>query len=142
MEETFTTRPSNFKLPLKSNKCKLKNNFESIVIDIEHCSPIYYDWIMGWVEDVLRASTRPYRLIVRRATPGRRRRDDLWRYRPNLLLTYPQVLGIEMGTEKLRIAPACESEGLGLTWVWNGGNNILRLLEGVHWSASVMQSER
>jgi len=90
---------------------------------------------------------RSYRIILRQAIPGRRRQGPLWKYRPKFPLKYRHYLGIEMGTQKLRIEPACESEGLfglsHLTWIWNGGNNILCVLEGKDWSRTpqVMQSE-
>jgi hypothetical protein len=49
---------------LKSNKCKLMNSFESLMIDV--VGPEYWDnALVHWARHVVAASFRPYRVIFR-----------------------------------------------------------------------------
>lgn len=94
---------------LKSNKCKLKNNFESIIVDLKH-----YGTMINWAGWVAKASSRPYRIIVR--IPRAQRELDL-----------DAKVAIAILSETLVMRPTIESEGATHdTWIWDGGDKTLR----------------
>lgn len=64
LKENGFTRRFNYRTSLIPNKCKLKNNFESVLLDLRDQSTFTSNNYVAWGQHVLRASSQPFRFIV------------------------------------------------------------------------------
>jgi len=105
---------------LKSNKSQLKNNFESIIIDLcQHDfetlpSENRRPYFVKFAENCVRGSSRPYRVIFR--LPKNRYRFSTYPIDRLDLLPY------------LVIKPTDDNSSY--LWIWDGGDRMMKKVRG------------